>query len=111
MINILFRLGCLNAGASVAIAAAGGHKPWEIDRKMTFKTATDLHMTSSIGMLISSFRSSQLALISGLLFLIGSCLFSGSAYYRCFKDNKKYNYLMPPGGSMIIMGWLFLALS
>ena len=107
MNSLLWKLGSLSAGSSVAIAAAGGHKPWEIERKMTFNTAFILHLSSSIGMLLSS---SKVALLPGYLFLIGLCLFSFPAYYRCAKDSKQYNYLMPYGGSCIILAWTALAI-
>ncbi len=111
MNSFLFRFGALNAGTSVIISAVGGHKQWEESRKSVFTTAYNLHMTSSIGMMISSTRFSSFGVISGLLLFAGASLFSGTAYYRCFTDDKKHNYLMPYGGMGIISGWLLLALS
>jgi len=111
MNNIFFRIGSLNAATSIIISAIGGHKPWELDRKLTFNTAFNLHITSSIGMIISSYRTTNVAFLSATLFLIGSSLFSGVAYYRCFSNDKKFNRLMPSGGSMIILAWCLLALS
>ena len=105
----LFRLGSINAASSVIISAIGGHKPWEADRKFTFSTSFNLHMSSSIGMMFCSYKTTYTALFTGLLFMIGSGLFCGAATYRCFYDDKKYNYLMPPGGSMIISAWTLLA--
>ena len=110
MSKLLFKLGALNAASSVIIQAVGGHKPWEIDRKLVFQKAFDLHMTSAIGMMLCSFKSGKFVLVPGLLFLGGSILFSGFAYYRCFYNDRSLNYLMPAGGSMIISGWILLAL-
>jgi uncharacterized membrane protein YgdD (TMEM256/DUF423 family) len=110
MNNLFFRLGALSAGSSVIIQAIGGHKPWDIDRKLIFNKAFELHITSAIGMMLSAFRyKSYYSLIPGSLLLAGTILFSGPAYYRCFKDDRKYNYLMPLGGSCIIFGWILLA--
>jgi uncharacterized membrane protein YgdD (TMEM256/DUF423 family) len=111
MNNLLFRLGALSAASSVAIQAVGGHKPWDVDRKLIFSKAFELHITSALGMIICSFRKSKTSSIAGILFLAGTILFSGFAYYRCFYNDRKYNFLMPPGGGSIIFGWTVLALS
>ena len=112
MNNWLFRLGALNAASSVAIQAIGGHKPWDIDRKLIFNKAFDLHLSSSLGMMLCSLKAKTLkTTIPGILLLVGSALFSGFAYYRCFSNDRKYNFLMPPGGSCIILGWILLAFS
>lgn len=107
MNSLFWKLGSISAGSSVIIAAAGGHKPWEIDRKMVFNTAFILHLSSSIGILLCSMRNAN---VPGCLFLLGIGMFSFTSYYRCVNDNKQYNYLMPYGGSMIILAWLTLAL-
>ena len=107
MNSFLWKIGSLSAASSVIIAAAGGHKPWEIERKLTFNTAFNLHLSSSIGILLASSRNAH---VPGLLFLLGISLFSFTSYYRCLKDNKQYNYLMPYGGTLIILGWLSIAL-
>ena len=112
MNNWLFRLGALNAASSVAIQAVGGHKPWDIDRKLIFNKAFDLQLSSSIGMMICAFKAKNwITTIPGILFFLGSILFSGFAYYRCFNNDRKYNFLMPAGGSCIIFGWILLAFS
>jgi uncharacterized membrane protein YgdD (TMEM256/DUF423 family) len=107
MNSLLWKLGSVSAGSAVIIAAAGGHKPWEIERKMTFNTAFILHLSSSIGIMLCSTKQ---ATIPAFLFFVGLGLFSFTAYYRCNSDNKQYNYLMPYGGSMIILAWLALAI-
>jgi uncharacterized membrane protein YgdD (TMEM256/DUF423 family) len=107
----LFRLGALNAGLSVAVQAVGGHKPWEIDRKLIFQKAFDMHISSSVGMMLCSLKPGKFVIMPGILFLAGSALFSGLAYYRCFSNDRSINYLMPVGGSSIILAWIFLALA
>ena len=111
MNNFLFRLGALSAASSIAVQAIGGHNPWDIDRKLIFSKAFELHLSSAIGMILCSNRKSKRALFSGILFLTGTIMFSGFAYYRCFKNERRFNYLMPPGGSSIILAWFLLALS
>jgi uncharacterized membrane protein YgdD (TMEM256/DUF423 family) len=107
----LFKLGALNAGASVITQAIGGHKPWEVDRKLIFQKAFDLHMSSAIGMMLCSLKPGKFVMVPGVLLMTGSVLFSGFAYYRCFTNDRKFNYFMPAGGSCIIFGWILLALA
>lgn len=112
MSKLLFRLGALHAGSSIAIQAIGGHQPWDIDRKLIFQKAFDLHISSAIGMILCSFKpKTKFILVPGGLLFVGSLLFSGFAYYRCFKNDRKFNYMMPPGGSCIIAGWILMAFS
>ena len=112
MSNWLFRVGSLSAASSIIIQAVGGHKPWDIDRKMIFNKAFDLHLSSAIGMILCSLRSkSSFVMIPGTLFLAGTFLFSATAYYRCFSNDRKFNFMMPPGGSCIILAWILFAFS
>ena len=46
--------------------------------------------------------------LGGISLMLGSLIFSGLIYYRCFTDDKSYNYLMPYGGGSTILGWLML---
>ena len=111
MSGLFFRLGALNAGASVLIYAMGSHRPWEAERKMIFTKAFEMQMSSSIGMMLCSITAkNKMSLIPALLLFIGSSLFSGFAYNRCFNDDKKYNYIMPVGGMCIISGWGMMVL-
>jgi uncharacterized membrane protein YgdD (TMEM256/DUF423 family) len=111
MSSLLWRLGALNVAGSIIIQAAGGHKPWDEKVKGTFRTAAQLHMVSGIGLMLCSFKSLNIiAYISSILLVLGTVSFCGTGYYRCFTDSTKYNYLMPIGGSSMILGWLLMAL-
>ena len=101
----LFRIGCINSALSILIASAGGHNPWDEERKRLFSLANNHHMFSSFGILAASLRSKTIPVI---LFLVGSGLFSGILYYRCFENNRSMNYLMPIGGVSNILGWMLL---
>jgi uncharacterized membrane protein YgdD (TMEM256/DUF423 family) len=111
MNSFLWKFGALNVGASIAIQAAGGHKPWDEKRKSTFKTASQLHMFTGVGLMMLSFRATNnISLISTGLLLAGTGIFCGVCYYRCFKDDTRFNSYMPIGGSAMILGWLLMAL-
>ena len=47
---------------------------------------------------------------AGLLFLIGTALFSGGLYYPVLTQTKLPWYLVPAGGMSLILAWLLLAL-
>jgi uncharacterized membrane protein YgdD (TMEM256/DUF423 family) len=111
MSSLLLRIGSINAASSIIIQAIGSHKPWEDERKYILTKAFEMHMSSAIGMILCSNRIGNTALCAGSLMFIGSLLFSGIAYYRCFKNDKQYNYLMPYGGSLLILSWILLGLS
>ena len=46
---------------------------------------------------------------AGLLFLIGTALFSGGLYYPVLTQTKLPWYLVPSGGMSLILAWLLLA--
>lgn len=103
---LLWKIGCINAAIAIVVASAGGHKPWDEDRRKVFNTASKYHLFGSVGTIISSFKYAS---YPGFMFLFGTLLFSGTAYYRCFKDDRSYNKLMPIGGMLFIFGWIVLA--
>ena len=105
---LLWKVGCINAAISIIIASIGGHKPWDEDRKRIFSKSNNLQLFSSIGIILSSFKGANLV---SLMFLGGCLLFSCTAYYRCFTDDKSYNRLMPLGGILFISAWTLLAFS
>jgi uncharacterized membrane protein YgdD (TMEM256/DUF423 family) len=105
-----WKIGALNVALTIIVKAIGGHKPWDEERKNIFIKASQLHITNAIGiMLLSLKENSMYSLITCFLLLLGILLFSGTGYYRCFKDDKKYNHFMPIGGMMMIVGWIMLA--
>ena len=106
--NLYWKIGCLGLSSAVVLSAYGAHKPYEEDRRKVFETASKYHFYSSFGLLLCSIKNARLA---GLLVLLGGGVFSGVAYYRVFKNDKKYNYLMPYGGGSLIISFLVLAFS
>jgi uncharacterized membrane protein YgdD (TMEM256/DUF423 family) len=110
MNSLLWKLGAFNIAGCIAAKAAGGHKPWDEKRKGTFSSVTQLHLVNGIGLMLASFqKTSGLLGLTSLLLLLGTGLFCGAGYYRCFTDKTNYNFLMPVGGSSMIVGWLLMA--
>jgi uncharacterized membrane protein YgdD (TMEM256/DUF423 family) len=109
--KLFWKFGALNICSAIIIQGAGSHNySWEQDRKNILNMSAQLHTTNSIGIMLCSLKPTNLATLSALLFTTGIFMFSGIAYYRAFKNDKSYNYLMPTGGTTMILGWLVLAL-
>lgn len=111
MNSLLWRLGAISAGSSIAIQAYGGHRPWTLEKKMVFTKAWEVQFSSAVGMmLLATYKHrGKLRIIGGLSLFAGSLIFSGLLYYRCFNEDKNLNYLMPYGGGAVMLGWVVLA--
>ncbi|MEH6455090.1 MAG: DUF423 domain-containing protein [Cocleimonas sp.] len=64
----------------------------------------------SVGILASLHRNSDSIIlkISGIAFLLGILLFSGSLYAYAITSNELFGKITPFGGFSLIFGWLFL---
>lgn len=103
-----FRIGCLKAGASVAVAAAGGHKhEWTAYKKQLYGDAVKYSIFNSVGIIISSLVTASP--VPPAFFLVGTGLFCIPAWYKCFTDVNHFQKLMPFGGSAMIVAWGTLA--
>lgn len=63
-----------------------------------------------VGVLLKS-RPSRLIKLSGLMFLLGICCFSGSLYLLALTGTKWFGVVTPLGGLLLLAGWLLLALA
>lgn len=104
--NISWKLGCISLCSAVILGAIGGHKVPQ-DKISMFKTANQYHFYSGFAILFCSIKQARLITP---LFLFGSLMFSGVSYYRSLTDCKKFNFLMPYGGTLLILGFLGLAI-
>jgi len=64
----------------------------------------------TVGVLTSLHRNydSKRLKISGIAFLLGIILFSGSLYAYAITGNDLFTKITPFGGGFLILGWLFL---
>ncbi len=58
-----------------------------------------------------SIHKSNWAIAASLSFVVGIVFFSGSLYLRTFFDMAAVGKLAPIGGSLLALGWLFIAFS
>jgi uncharacterized membrane protein YgdD (TMEM256/DUF423 family) len=122
--NFIF-WGAILGALAVGIGAFGAHalKDWliSIGQAETFQTASKYHFYHSfslilIGILIQlglkkSEKSSKFLIWAGNLHLFGTLIFSGTLYLLCLTNIKWLGAITPIGGILLIVGWVFLAVS
>lgn len=65
----------------------------------------------AVGVLLHQFPGRRLLFWSGLFFLMGILLFSGSLYLLVVAELRWLGPITPLGGLSFMVGWLFLAFS
>jgi uncharacterized membrane protein YgdD (TMEM256/DUF423 family) len=108
-------IGAISGCLVVAMGAFGAHALKEIlddYGKLIYNKAVLYHMFHSIALLILGLINKiqpELSLsISGLSFLFGIILFSGSLYILAITGIKSLGMITPIGGVLFIIGWIFL---
>jgi len=118
MIRLIGVLGAVYGGLAVAAGAFGAHAlkgrlPPEL--LAHWATATDylsLHALALVvtGILLRGSPANRPLRLAGVAYILGGCLFSGSLYVRVLLDMPSWGMVTPLGGSLLILGWLLLAL-
>lgn len=116
--------GAILGAVAVALGAFGAHglkKIVDAETVQTFQTAVQYQMYHSLALLLAGLLyercSQKLVRTSGVLFVIGIILFSGSLYVlaagRAGGSNSfdKAGIITPFGGISFIAGWVFLFLA
>lgn len=114
-------VGALLAGLSVALGAFGAHGLKKIvpaETVATFQTGVQYQMYHALALLIAGLLYEKcfkrFIKLSGIFFITGIILFSGSLYLlTVFKATEtigmeKFGLVTPIGGLAFIVGWLFL---
>ncbi|WP_156180491.1 DUF423 domain-containing protein [Rufibacter radiotolerans] len=116
-IKTILILGALFSGLGVMIGAFGAHglakMLTETGRTDTFETAVKYQMYHALGLLILGVLMAQYPVatglsLSGICFLVGILIFSGSLYVLCLTGVKWMGAITPIGGVFMIVGWLNL---
>ena len=116
--------GALLGAIAVALGAFGAHglkKVVDAETVQTFQTGVQYQMYHSLALLITGLLyekcSQKLIRITGVLFIIGIILFSGSLYVLTagrageMSSLDKFGIITPFGGVSFIAGWVFLFLA
>ena len=108
----LFGLSAVVIGALSAHAAGKGFSTDSIQRidtglKYQFHHIVALLAVGVLSSLHRNFESTVLKL-SGVAFILGILLFSGSLYAYAYTGNELFGKITPFGGLSLILAWLFL---
>jgi uncharacterized membrane protein YgdD (TMEM256/DUF423 family) len=120
MVRLFLCLGAIAGGLSVVFGAFGSHilKTRLIERSLDiFETGVRYQMYHAlalifIGVLLSLQAKPNLWLnLSGLGFIVGMIVFSGSLYSLAILGIKWMGAITPIGGVLFILGWASLAIA
>lgn len=116
MDRLFFLLGALSAFFGVALGAFAAHAlKKEIDPAMlaVFETGVRYQMYHALGLFAVAWACTkwpgQFTTASGLLFVAGTVLFSGSLYLLALSGARWLGMVTPLGGLAFLAGWLCLA--
>jgi uncharacterized membrane protein YgdD (TMEM256/DUF423 family) len=114
--NTWIAVGAVLASIAVAAGAIGSHvlkdklEPAALE---TFETAVRYQMYHALALIVVGllvFRGANgLLTAAGILFFLGTLLFSGGIYAWLATAQKPFVMVVPLGGSAWILAWLLLA--
>ena len=119
MARIFVFLGALNGFAAVALGADASHGLHDrLGSRMrdVFQIGVDYHGLHALallatGLLMLHTPGSRWGRLSGWLFVLGICLFSGSLYALVLIGRSGLGVITPIGGMTLLAGWLALAIA
>jgi uncharacterized membrane protein YgdD (TMEM256/DUF423 family) len=119
MTRLIFALGSISGGVSVALGAFGAHilkGRLGADMLANFETGVRYQMYHALALLavawaIGRWPDSGLPVASGWLFVAGTLLFSGSLYVLSLTGVRWLGAITPLGGVAFVAGWLCLLLT
>jgi uncharacterized membrane protein YgdD (TMEM256/DUF423 family) len=111
---ILVALGALSAFLAVALGAFGAHALRDRlapDLLAVFETGARYHLVHAVAIVVVGFAEARLPAVrvSGILFLVGTLLFSGSLYALALTGVRAFGAVTPLGGLAFLVGWAWLA--
>jgi uncharacterized membrane protein YgdD (TMEM256/DUF423 family) len=109
-------LGSVSACLAVAAGAFGAHAlkaSFSPEALVTWETAARYQMYHALAMLAvglaaQALRTTSLR-VAGLLFLVGTLVFSGSLYALVLTGERWLGAITPIGGLALMAGWLAFA--
>ncbi len=126
MFRVWLFIAGLSGCASLVAATYGAHG---LNGVTTFSASVKIYETAALQHALHSLAMAAVAVllaategrrnvfgtlamnISALAFLIGIILFSAGLYYQIVRGDQTFQSLVPVGGSLLMAGWLALALS
>ena len=117
MSTTLFCLASIMGGLSVLFGAFGAHylkNILSVDTLQIFETGVKYQIYHTFALFVASWAnlqwpSSGFSLVYWI-FLLGTCIFSGSIYLLALTDNRSWGIGTPIGGILLLMGWTLLTI-
>ena len=105
--RILTVAGGLAGAAGVALSAAAAHA----GGGNTGTAASFLLMHAAAFLAVGLARSSLPMRVAALVMLVGLALFAGDLLMRDFAGTRLFPMAAPTGGTLMILGWIALAIT
>lgn len=116
MERLFFALGAVSALVAVGLGAFGAHAlkaRLAPDMLAVFEVGVRYHMYHALGLLAVGWACSRwpggAATAAGVLFVVGTVLFSGSLYALSLSGLRWLGAVTPVGGVAFLAGWACLA--
>ena len=114
--RLFFVAGALSAAVAVGLGAFGAHglrARLTPDLLATFEVGVRYQMYHALALLAVGWAATRwtgsAVSLAGVLFLVGTLVFSGSLYVLALTGQKWLGAVTPLGGLAFIAGWLLLA--
>jgi uncharacterized membrane protein YgdD (TMEM256/DUF423 family) len=112
----LLVFGALSAFTAVGLGAFGAHalrSRLTPERAATFETGVRYQLAHALGLFVVVFLRTigpdrVAETIAGVLFVLGTVLFSGSLYVLALTGERRWGIATPFGGLCFLAGWLAL---
>ncbi|PSJ56756.1 DUF423 domain-containing protein [Kumtagia ephedrae] len=104
--RILILLAGLAGALGVALSAAAAHRGGA--NLQTAATFLLVHAPALIGLSLLAFRTARLG---GYVLAVALVLFCGDLAARDFLGERLFAYAAPAGGTLLIAGWVLVAVS
>lgn len=109
-------LGAITLALAVMIGAFGAHGLKNLvtpEKLVTFETGVRYHFYHGFGIIFLAVFAQLNPLVSIkkslICFVVGILLFSFNCYFYVLSDVKVFAMIVPIGGLMFILGWIFLS--
>lgn len=114
--RILIALGAISAFIGVGLGAFGAHgvrKRLSPDMLAVFEIGVRYQLVHALALLAAGAAASRLSAgaltAAGVLFVVGTVVFSGSLYVLALSGRKWLGAITPLGGLALLAGWASLA--
>ena len=111
--RILIALAGVMGADGVILAAASAHQA-DAARLLAASSMLLFHATAILGCAALAERGlvhPRLGIAAGFGFVVASVLFAGDLTLRQYAGHGLFAFAAPTGGTLLIVGWLLLALS